>query len=614
MSKTRQPDYLFETSWEICNKIGGIHTVIATKAQSLKKTFGDNLIMIGPDALRNSEANHEFEEDRTLFPQWLSLANQDGFRVRTGRWKIEGNPIAILVDFTTLMGDKNKVLAELWEEYHVDSIAGQWDYVEPAIFGYAAGKVIEHFAEYHLSPRHSIVAHFHEWMTGSGVLYLKKHAPWVATAFTTHATTIGRSICGNGIPLYKNMKNHDVEHYVSRFQMTAKYSLEKNSAHHADVFTTVSEITAEECKYLLNEEVDYVTPNGFDMRIVPEKEQFDLKRNAARDRIFEVLDTLYGKTIDRNALIVLTSGRYEYRNKGIDVFIKAFEKLVKNNPKKDIIPLFLIPSGHGGVRNELIQALQDKNKEGLTQPFLTHVLHNRDHDPIVNNLCSLKLHENGPVYPLFIPCYLNGADGLFNMEYYDMLTAADVGVFPSYYEPWGYTPLESMAYGVPAITTTLAGYGIWINQDNLHIDKGAAVIDRTDDNDDEVVDSIVAELTTYIDLDEKGVEGARNKATEIAKGALWENLIENYEKSYADAIEKSSDRHRKPRPHKEVERPQLYSDKINNEPGWKKMVVQSSLPDELSGLLDITQNLWWTWNFEATQLFKYMDEELMVCK
>ena len=610
MSKTRQPDYLFETSWEICNKIGGIHTVIATKAQILKKEFGDHLIMVGPDTMRNVEGNKEFEEDRTLFPQWLSVAHQDGFRVRTGRWKIKSSPIVILVDFTTLMADKNKVLAELWEDFHVDSIAGQWDYIEPAIFGFAAGKVIEHFAEYHLSPRHSVVAHFHEWMTGSGVLYLNKHAPWVATTFTTHATTIGRSICGNGIPLYKNMANHDVDHYVSRFQMTAKYSLEKNAAHHADVFTTVSDITAEECKYLLDEEVDYVTPNGFDMRIVPEKEQFDLKREAARNKLFEILDTLYGKTIDRNAMVVLTSGRYEWRNKGIDVFIKALEKLVESNPNRDIIPLFLIPSGHGGVRNALIDALQESKKDGLEQPFLTHVLHNRDHDPIVNHLCDLKIHKKGSIYPLFVPCYLNGADGLFNLDYYDMLTAADLGVFPSYYEPWGYTPLESMAFGIPAITTSLAGFGLWIDKDGLTIDKGASVIKRNDDNDEEVIDALVSDLITYSKLDEKKVQAARDSATEIAKGALWTNLIDKYELSYADAVEKASGRHRKPRARKEIDRPQLYSDKINNEPGWKKMVVQSCLPDELSGLLDISQNLWWTWNFEAIQLFKYMDEEL----
>lgn len=610
MSETRQPDYLFETSWEICNKIGGIHTVIATKVQSLKKNYGDHLIMVGPDTMNTLEGNLEFEEDKTLFPQWLALAHQDGLRVRTGRWKIEGKPIAILVDFTTLVGKKNEILAEFWEEYHVDSLAGQWDYIEPLLFGYAAGKVIEHFAENQLSHRHSIIAHFHEWMTGSGVLYLKKHAPWVTTAFTTHATTIGRSMCGNGVPLYKNIESHNVDKYVSDFNMTAKYSLEKQSAKNADVFTTVSEITAEECKYLLQEEVDFVTPNGFDMRIVPDKDQFRTKRELVRVKLFDVIEKLYGKKINKDALIVLTSGRYEWKNKGIDVFIKAFEKLAGENSNRDIVPLFLIPAGHGGVRNDLLDALKADNNEGLSQPFLTHVLHNRDHDPIVNELNRLQLDKKGSVYPLFVPCYLNGADGLFNLGYYDMLTGADLCVFPSYYEPWGYTPLESMAFSIPAITTSLAGYGRWIHKPDLNISKGASVIPRTDDNDEEVVDAIVADITTYLKLNEEEVEEARNKAAEIAKGALWENLVEKYEQSYALALEKSSGRHRKPRPRKEIERPQLYSDKINNEPAWKKMVIQSYLPDELQALNDISQNLWWTWNFEAIQLFKYMDEDL----
>jgi phosphorylase/glycogen(starch) synthase len=610
MSKTKQPDYLFETSWEICNKIGGIHTVIATKVQSIKKNFGDHIIMIGPDTLNNLEGNLEFEEDKTLFPQWLAIAQQDGFRVRTGRWKVDGNPIAILIDFTTLVGKKNEILAELWEEFHLDSIAGQWDYLEPLLFGYAAGKVIAHFTEYQLSHRHSIVAHFHEWMTGSGVLYLKKYAPWIATTFTTHATTIGRSMCGNGVPLYKNMEHHDVDMYVNRFNMTAKYSLEKLSAKNADVFTTVSEITAEECKHLLQENVDFITPNGFDMRIVPEKEQFELKRNAARTKLFEVLEKLYGKKINGDALVVMTSGRYEWRNKGIDVFLKAFEKLAAENPQRDIIPLLTIPAGHGGVRNDLLDALNNNSNEGLDNPCTTHVLHNRDNDPTVNELARLKLPTLGSIYPLFVPCYLNGADGLFNLSYYDMLTGADLCVFASYYEPWGYTPLESMAFGVPAITTSLAGFGRWIAKPDLTIDKGASVIERTDDNDNEVIEAIVSDILTYLKLSDKEVINARNKASEIAEGALWKNLIINYEESYSKAVEISSDRHRKPRPRKEIERPQYFSDKINNEPSWKKMVIQSSLPNELKGLIDISQNLWWTWNFEAIQLFKSMDNDL----
>ncbi len=143
-----------------------------------------------------------FTEDKSLFAEWRDSAAANGIYVRVGRWNIESSPIAILVDFTNLFPEKNNIFAKLWERYQLDSINGQWDYIEPAMFGHAVGKVIESFYNYYLSYSYNVVAHFHEWMTGTGVLYLNEFLPQVATAFTTHATTIGRSISSNGLPLY----------------------------------------------------------------------------------------------------------------------------------------------------------------------------------------------------------------------------------------------------------------------------------------------------------------------------------------------------------------------------------------------------------------------------
>ncbi|WP_462281774.1 alpha-glucan family phosphorylase [Salinivirga cyanobacteriivorans] len=610
MVQFKRPEYLFETSWEICNKIGGIHTVIATKAPLLKKQLGDKLIMIGPDTTRYSDGNPEFEEDRTLFPQWLNKAHQDGFRVRTGRWKIESRPIVILVDFTTLMTKKDEVLAELWESFGVDSISGQWDYIEPAIFGYAVGKVIEHFSDYYLSHRHQITAHFHEWMTGSGVLYLNKNVPCVATVFTTHATTLGRSMAGNGIALYTNIETHDAEKFAQEHQLVAKHSLEKQAAHYADCFTTVSEITANECKHFLQKEPDIITPNGFDMGIVPDEKQFDDKRKRARKNLLNVIETLYGTEITDNALIAVISGRYEWRNKGIDLFLEAFSRLDTEKVKRPVIPLILIPASHGGVRNELQKALNDNEHPGFEKPYLTHVLHNRDADPIVKAMEQDKVYENENLFPLFAPCYLNGFDGVFNLPYYDLFIGADLGIFPSYYEPWGYTPLESLAFSIPAITTSLAGFGIWINNEELSIGTGASVIERNDDNDTEVAEQIINDIVRFLNFTDEQVLQARKAAKEIAKAALWKNLLVKYDEAYHQANGKTTERHKKHRPKVKAKRPQVYSDKINNEPRWSKMLIQSSLPNELRLLADISQNLWWTWNFEAIQLFKSMDEDL----
>ena len=266
MSETKKntglaPDYLFEVSWEVCNKVGGIHTVVATKALTLERRLGDRYILIGPDVHRE-DANLEFEELPDLLKEWKqTLLAKDNIRVKTGRWKIEGNPIAVLVDFSQFISNKDDILKFLWETYRVDSISGQWDYVEPVLFGTAAGKVIESYVNFFCKPTDRIVAQFHEWMTSSGGLYLQKHSPYVATVFTTHATVMGRSIAGNGLPLYGDMAKLNADELARRFGVVAKHSLEKTAAFHYDCFTTVSNLTARECRHLLGKNTDMVTPN-----------------------------------------------------------------------------------------------------------------------------------------------------------------------------------------------------------------------------------------------------------------------------------------------------------------------------------------------------------------
>ena len=194
MSNTNQmPNYLFEVSWEVCNKVGGIHTVVSTKALTVNKLMADNYMVIGPDLMQEG-TNPEFEADATLLSDWRESLYEEGVRVRIGRWKVAGNPIAILIDFKSLISQKDEVLKHMWEDYHVDSISGQWDYIEPVLFGYAAGMVVKSYVDNFCSSADKVVAHFHEWMTASGGLYLRKHSPYVATLFTTHATVAGRCI------------------------------------------------------------------------------------------------------------------------------------------------------------------------------------------------------------------------------------------------------------------------------------------------------------------------------------------------------------------------------------------------------------------------------------
>ena len=219
------PDRLFEVSWEICNKVGGIHTVIATKARTMVELFGTRYIAIGPEIHREGD-NPEFEETPDLWQEWRdTLYRQEGIRIRIGRWRTAGKPVTLLVDFSAFINQKNDILHRLWDDYHVDSISGQWDYIEPVLFGYAAGKTIESFCRTFCAPDERPAAHFHEWMTASGGLYLRRFAPRIATLFTTHATVLGRCIAGNGLELYGPLATLDPNDMARRFSVVAKNSI-----------------------------------------------------------------------------------------------------------------------------------------------------------------------------------------------------------------------------------------------------------------------------------------------------------------------------------------------------------------------------------------------------
>ncbi|HOX81221.1 MAG TPA: glycogen/starch synthase, partial [Bacteroidales bacterium] len=267
-----KPDYLFEVSWEVCNKIGGIFTVLATKAGTIKKELDDNYIVIGPDVWMETHTNPYFEEDHLLYRAWRMQATSEGLKVRLGRFKGKKGAVAILVDFTSLFPQKDKILAHLWEKFGLDSITGGWDYIEPLLFGYAAGKVIESFYEYEVFPQEKVVAHCHEWMSGGTILYLKENLPQIATVFTTHATVLGRSISGHNWPLYRNLEFYNPETIARELGVVAKYSLEKTAALNTDILATVSNISAAEARKFFGRDVDYITPNGFDVSLIPDSD------------------------------------------------------------------------------------------------------------------------------------------------------------------------------------------------------------------------------------------------------------------------------------------------------------------------------------------------------
>ena len=612
---TLKPDYLFETSWEVCNKVGGIHTVVGTKALTAIDTYG-RYAVIGPD-LQREGTNPEFVEDAELYAAWRTAAYAEGLRVRVGRWKVAGEPVAMLVDMSSFIGRKDELLTQMWLDYGVESISGGWDYVEPVLFGYAAARVVESFCRFYAKPTDRVVAHFHEWMTCSGALYLRKNHPHIATVFTTHATVAGRCIAGNGLPLYGPMDDYNSDELAKRFGVEAKHTIEKAAAHHADAFTTVSDITAHECRALLHKNPTVVTPNGFENSFVFQGEEYTQKRAEARAAMITVAEAALGSDFDADPMIVAISGRYEFKNKGIDEFIDSLARVAESNPSRPILAYIMVPCWHHGPRRDLAARLADPSTacegRGDVVPNATHYLGDPTGDPVVVRLRERGLLDaRGNVRVVFVPSYLNGDDGIFNKSYYELLVGVDATVFPSYYEPWGYTPLESIAFGVPTVTTTLAGFGLWVGE-HAHGAPGVVVVPRTDYNSAELVAAISSTLLHYTTLDAAAWGTLRAQATELSQIALWSNLYEYYEKAYTMALEQTQNRAEGHTDGGEAhEQVNFLSQQVApvGGPMWTRMMVERVLPDELKRLDELTRNIWWSWNDSARWLFESIDPAL----
>ena len=546
-----KPDYIFESSWEVCNKVGGIYTVLSSRAKTLQEEMKDRIIFIGPDFWKKEESPY-FKEDKLLFAEWQCLAQQQGLKVRIGRWTVPGEPIAILVDFNPFFEQKNEIYGWLWEHYSVDSLHAYGDYDEASMFSYAAGLVTESFYHYLLTitPNPKVIYHANEWMCGLGALYINANVPQIGTIFTTHATSIGRSIAGNQKPLYDYLFAYNGDQMAEELNMQSKHSIEKQTAWFVDCFTTVSDITANECKELLDKPVDVVLPNGFDNSFVPKGAVFNSKRKAARKRLLQVANALLGEQLDDDTLIVSTSGRYEFRNKGIDVFVEAMNRLLRDRDlKKKVVAFLEVPGWVGEPRKDLQERLSKNETYNtpLEVPMITHWLNNMDHDNVLGMLKYYDMHnrkyENVKV--IFLPCSLDGKAGILNMTYYDIVLGNDLCVYPSYYEPWGYTPLEAVAFKVPCITTDLAGFGLWANKEfgrYGELEDGVKVIHRTDYNYSEVADAIKDTVAQFSAMSQQEVDACRKKADALSKKALWSEFIKFYHEAYDIALRNAARR------------------------------------------------------------------------
>lgn len=549
------PDYVFEASWEVCNKVGGIFTVLSSRAKTMQTLLGDeHVIFVGPDLGQTAE-DGLFQEDTTLLPAWRKSSAERGQGVRIGRWLIPGSPVAALVDFKPLFQQRIEIYRRAWEDWQVDSLHGYGDYDEASMFSEAAGRFAEHVVSGILCHGEKVVYQAHEWMAGLGMLHLKKHCPTVATIFTTHATSIGRSIAGNNKQLYAYFDGYQGDQMARELSMEAKHSIEKQSAQRADCFTTVSTFTARECKQLLEREPDVVLPNGFEQDFVPRGAALTAKRTKARRRILQVVESLTWQPISKEVLIVSTSGRNDFRCKGFDVYLEALARLnagLKGTQDKEdctietvtkVVALIEVPCWLLGRRTDLSDRLASGElaQKPLSVPMITHDLHNLNEDRILCMIKQLGLWNSpeDPVKVVLVPCYLEGNDGIFDLPYYDLLTANDLAVYPSYYEPWGYTPLEACAFSCPCVTTDLSGFGQWVQSDGSPsslLQTGVSVLHRDDSNYDECAGLVADSIQQMLYATPAQRKHARQSAKQLADKAQWKHFIKHYLQAYQVAI------------------------------------------------------------------------------
>jgi phosphorylase/glycogen(starch) synthase len=602
-----QEHYLFEVSWEVCNKVGGIYTVIVSKLPEATKAFGERYIVLGPDLKTNPDFEETDEDCWNLIREGVAIKE---IPCRFGRWKVPGRPKAILVGFGKKY-NQDQLLYRIWEEHGVDSVAGGWDYIEPVMFSYAVSEVIETIYNLVVRPQGwRAVAQFHEWMTGAGLLSLKKKAPEIGTVFTTHATMLGRTLASSGMDIYSTMEHISPQREASAHNITAKCSMETASAREADCFTTVSEITASEAKSFLGREPDIVTPNGLDIENIPDLAADRIEALRSREKLLAAAARFLGREVSPDAKIMMISGRGEFHNKGIDLFLEALGRLnAEMGPGETIVAYLFVLSGY----TDLIPSLKSDEirPDPANPPISTHRLQNEAFDPILQacERLGLKNFPQNRVQVIFVPTYLNGHDGLLNMPYFEAVAGCDLGVFPSYYEPWGYTPLESAAYAVPTLTTDQAGFGLW-TQHVAGECSGIIMLNRKGRAPEVITEELRKIFRGFLGVDTEALQCMRVNARSVAARANWREFFLKYEEAYTRALEISWNRAGKMAIEERAEKKRTFAGTVSVSPHFRTFTAVANLPQKIERLRELAHNLWWSWNPSARELFSVLDPKL----
>jgi len=591
---------LFEIATEVANRVGGIYSVLKSKAPVTTAEYGERYCLIGP--LNRASAAVEVEPlDPTYEPLKATIASmkERGIQTLYGRWLIEGAPRVLLIDTSTGYRWMDEWKGDLWDTAGIPSPPGDAETNETIVFGYLVAWFLGEFIAHETS--RAIIAHFHEWLAGVAIPLTKRRQMDVTTIFTTHATLLGRYLCAGSVDFYNNLQYFDVDAEAGKRGIYHRYCIERAAAHSADVFTTVSHITAYESEHLLKRKPDGVLPNGLNVKKFAAMHEFQNLHSTNKEKIHEFVRGHFYGCLDfdlEQTLYIFTAGRYEYRNKGVDMFIESLARLnhrLKSSGSKVTIVAFLImPAQTSSLSVEslrgqaVVKSLSDTvssiehgigkrlfersvrwregdpmpdDKELITPadrvmlrrrlfamkrhglpPVVTHNMVNDADDPVLNQIRRVQLfnHPSDRVKVIFHPEFLNSANPVLGVDYDDFVRGTHLGVFPSYYEPWGYTPAECTVMGVPSITTNLSGFGCYMEEliENSS-DYGIYIVDRRMKG----VDDSVNQLTEYIfDFATKSRRqriNQRNRTERLSDLLDWKRMGMEYVKARQLALRRA---------------------------------------------------------------------------
>ncbi|XP_005940653.1 glycogen [starch] synthase, liver [Haplochromis burtoni] len=527
---------LFEVSWEVTNKVGGIYTVIQTKAKITVDEWGDNYYMMGPYFEHNFKTQVEScEPPNPAIRKAMDALIHNGCQVHFGRWLIEGSPYVILFDIGSAAWNLDRWKGDLWDTCNIGLPYHDREANDSLILGSLIAWFFKELTD-HLGDKPNVISHFHEWQAGPGLILSRSRKIPMATVFTTHATLLGRYLCAGNTDFYNNLDKFNIDKEAGERQIYHRYCLERAAVHCAHVFTTVSQITAVEANHMLHRKPDVVTPNGLNVKKFSAMHEFQNLHSTNKAQIQEFIRGHFYGHLDFNldkTLIFFIAGRYEFSNKGADIFLESLSRLnyllrVHRNDVT-VVVFFIMPAKTNNfnveslkgqaVRKQLwdtAHAVKEKFGKKLydallkgqipdlnnildrddftimkraiyaTQrhslpPVTTHNMLDDSADPILSNIRRVGLFNsrNDRVKVVFHPEFLSSTSPLLPMDYEDFVRGCNLGVFPSYYEPWGYTPGECTVMGIPSVTTNLSGFGCFMEE---HVSDPAAygiyIVDR----------------------------------------------------------------------------------------------------------------------------------------